>query len=269
MPDQLPTVHQAWIQVMTDIGAVAKGGYNAHQKFNFRSIDDVVAAVYPALVSNGVTVIPTVAQMQSGDREGTNSRGEPTITRWATVVVQFTVTGPAGDSFVGSVPGEASDTGDKAMNKAMSFAAKDFFFKGAWLPVAQGDGDADHTEQRPARSTAQVAQASGVRAQVAQAAGRPAASPSRPAPQGSGNPVSDKQLGFIRKLNSDEEEVLALAEIVAGRNLDGLSDLTTREASALIDQLQGKAPAPARRAPTYDEPPPQPPEDDFDNDPDF
>ena len=55
-----PQIFSLLTQVMTDAGAVKKGDYNSHQKFNFRGIDAVINAVSPALRKHGVVVVPTV-----------------------------------------------------------------------------------------------------------------------------------------------------------------------------------------------------------------
>ena len=50
----MTTVREALRAVMKDVGAVKKGDRNTQGNFNFRGIDAVTNAVYPALVEHGV-----------------------------------------------------------------------------------------------------------------------------------------------------------------------------------------------------------------------
>jgi hypothetical protein len=62
----MPTVFQAIAAVMHDVGAVKKGDRNTQANFNFRGIDAVTNAVYPALVKHGVIVAPKVLSYDYG-----------------------------------------------------------------------------------------------------------------------------------------------------------------------------------------------------------
>lgn len=141
----LPTVHQAWGSVMADIRELAKGERNSHFNFNFRGIDAVMNAAGPALRRHTVAVVPNLRSANYRDVQ--TSRGKPA--REVTLVVDFTVYGPAGDSFTGSAPGESMDDGDKGTAKAMSVAMRTFMLQALCLPTQDTDPDAESYERAP------------------------------------------------------------------------------------------------------------------------
>ena len=121
--EQVP-VQEAMRRVMEDVGVVGKnarmdsGGRGP--SYAFRSHDDVVAAVQPALVRHGVVVTPRVVDQY---REMIERDGRSAMFHVA-LLVEFTFTGPMGDSLQACTSGEALDTSDKASNKAMTAAHK-------------------------------------------------------------------------------------------------------------------------------------------------
>jgi hypothetical protein len=119
-----------------------------HQNYNFRGIDQLVTAVQPVLNEVGLTIVPKVLEHHSEDRQT-----ERNVQRWCTVQVKYTLTGPAGDSIDAYMVGEAADVADKAMNKALSNAAKYFYFQTFWFGIGgMDDGDFDHPEAAPRQS---------------------------------------------------------------------------------------------------------------------
>jgi hypothetical protein len=139
-------VHQAWAAVQADIKAVGKDGRNQSQSYNFRGIDGVMNAVGPILRKHGVFVTPTLVARDVSTVEVGKNR---TPMRVVDVTVDYTVRGPAGDSFVGTTPGEAMDSGDKATSKAMSVAFRTFLIQGLTLPTHEVDPDATAYERSP------------------------------------------------------------------------------------------------------------------------
>lgn len=126
------------VEAMKSIGAVRKGDRNDFHKFMFRGIDAVVNAVSPALQKAGVVVTPHLVSlerrtMQTGQGKATNS---------IDVIVDYTFTGPAGDSITARVPGEAFDSGDKATPKAMSVAFRIALLQALALPTDEPEPDA-------------------------------------------------------------------------------------------------------------------------------
>ena len=86
------TVYQAISEVSRRVGGIAKEGFNSHQNYNFRGIDQLVTAVQPVLNEVGVTIIPRVLSHESVDRQT-----DKNIQRWCTVEVKYTIVGPNGD----------------------------------------------------------------------------------------------------------------------------------------------------------------------------
>jgi hypothetical protein len=140
-----PTVHQAWAAVMADVRELEKGDRNQHFGFNFRGIDAVMNATGPVLRRHRVAVVPRVTSANYRDVQ--TAKGKPA--REVTLVVEFTVYGPAGDSFTGAAPGESMDEGDKGTAKAMSVAMRTFMLQALCLPTHDTDPDAESYERAP------------------------------------------------------------------------------------------------------------------------
>lgn len=137
------TVFQAVADVMNDVKAVGKDGFNKHQHFSFRGIDGVMNAVGPALRDHGVIAVPMVEEAQYGTVQ-TNRGGNMSTVR---VKMRVRWYGPAGDYFDSVTYGEAFDSGDKATAKAHSVAFRTAFLQTLCLPTEESDPDED-TYQR-------------------------------------------------------------------------------------------------------------------------
>lgn len=151
----MTTIVQALTAVMRDVGAVAKRDRNPQGNFNFRGIDAVTNAVYPALVEHGVVVAPRVLTYEYGSVVVGRNRTEMGHAR---LTVEFTFYGPDGDQLVAVCAGEAFDSGDKATAKAHSVAFRTALLQTLCLPTDDVDPDAHSYERAPAKSLEQVAQ---------------------------------------------------------------------------------------------------------------
>lgn len=140
-------VHEALSAVMKQVGTVKKTDHNEQSDYNFRGIDAVTSAVYPALVDHGVIVVPKVTDYQYGTVVVGQKRTEMGHVR---VTVRYTFTGPEGDCIDAEVPGEAFDSGDKATAKAMSVAFRTALLQALCLPTDEADPDS-HTYERSAQ----------------------------------------------------------------------------------------------------------------------
>lgn len=133
-----PTIVELLAEVEREVKAVGKGDRNDFHKFMFRGVDRVINAVAPALRRHGIVgPVPELVDLQS--RDSATEKGK--TAREVTVTVSYTYYGPAGDSLSGSVPGEAQDTGDKAVSKAMSVAYRTWLIQSLNLPTEQADPD--------------------------------------------------------------------------------------------------------------------------------
>lgn len=151
----MTTVIQALHAVMRDVGAVKKGDRNTQGNFNFRGIDAVTNAVYPALVEHGVVVAPEVQTYDYGTVVVGHKRTEMGHAR---LTVKFTFYGPDGDSVSAVTAGEAFDSGDKATAKAHSVAFRTALLQTLCLPTDEPDPDSSSYERAPKKSEEQLAQ---------------------------------------------------------------------------------------------------------------
>lgn len=137
------TVTQALHAVMKDVTAVGKGDRNDFHKFMFRGIDRILNEVGPALRTHGVVVVPELRDLTS--RDVTTSKDKST--REVTLTVAYTFYGPEGDHLTCVVPGEAQDSGDKAVSKAMSVAYRTALIQTLSIPTEERDADS-HSYER-------------------------------------------------------------------------------------------------------------------------
>lgn len=150
-PGVKPTVFEALVGVMADVQNVRKGDVNKQQGFAFRGIDAVLNAVGPALRTHRVIVMPEVLEEDYSTVEVGQKR---TPMANARLKVQYTFFGPAGDSVGCVVVGEAMDSGDKAVAKAMSVAFRIALLQALALPTDEPDADHSTYERSSARDAA-------------------------------------------------------------------------------------------------------------------
>ena len=105
-----------------DMGAIAKDGKNKNQDFQFISESAIKAAVRKVSAKYGFTIFPK--QIKNITRyERTTSRGGTLY--FYDVMQEFVVT-DGKEEMIGDMMGTGSDTGDKAFNKAVTVALKNF-----------------------------------------------------------------------------------------------------------------------------------------------
>lgn len=149
------TVHSALAKVMASVSSVKKSDRNTAQNFNFRGIDAVLNAVAPALREHGVVVIPTVLNHEYSTVEVGQRR---TLMAHVLLTIKYTFFGPAGDSIECVVLGEAMDSGDKAVAKAMSVGFRIALLQALALPTDEPDPDSYSYERSEAKENANVDQ---------------------------------------------------------------------------------------------------------------
>jgi hypothetical protein len=112
-------------EVMKDVGSVGKDQRNQAQGFAFRGIDQFVNALYPALVSNGVFMVPRCVSQSSEVREVERGSGKKGFDKIVTLMMEYDFFAEDGSKVtIGPIPSEGLDSGDKATNKALSAALK-------------------------------------------------------------------------------------------------------------------------------------------------
>lgn len=139
-------IYGAILGVMADVGFVGKDQYNKTQNYKFRGIDDVMNALHPAMVKNGVLLVPEVLEQTREER--TSPKGALLIYSICRVRFRFYA---SDGSFVEAVTvGEGMDSGDKASNKAMAAAMKYACFQTFCIPTEEmKDPDTESPEAVP------------------------------------------------------------------------------------------------------------------------
>lgn len=137
-------IYQKMAAILKETKAITKSEKNQQQGFKFRGIDNVMNELHDLFAKNDVFVLQEVISFETNDRP-TKSGGVNTFTR-ATIKFRYMTTD---GSFVETVNvGEAMDSGDKGMNKAMSIALKYSLLQMFLIPTEeQKDPDATTPEE--------------------------------------------------------------------------------------------------------------------------
>ena len=139
-----PGIRARMIEVMRDVLYVAKEQTNTEGgRYKFRGIDDVTAALGPALRAHGILTLPEV--VSADRRDATTTRGKST--RETILRVKFTLTDEDGDSLSITTEGESLDVGDKGTAKAMSVAWRTALIIAYSLPTDEPDPDSYNYER--------------------------------------------------------------------------------------------------------------------------
>ena len=145
-------------KAMAEVGAIKKEkeakNFAGKKMYNFRGIDDVYNAINPVFAKYGLFIIPEIIEKVREERE--RASGEKGVIIYSILTVKFTIYGPDGSFVSGTTIGEAMDTGDKSMNKAMSAALKYFLFQTLLIPTEElVDPDGEVHEPAPKRLPSQ------------------------------------------------------------------------------------------------------------------
>lgn len=144
-------IYKKMSQVMADIGFVGKTSVNSAQGFKFRSIDQMVNALNPALVKHGVFMAPKVVSERTEIRDVVRKNGSTGVDKHVALLVEFQFYAEDGSSVVvGPIASEGLDSGDKATNKALSAALKYALIQTFCVPTEDMvDADSDTPEIAP------------------------------------------------------------------------------------------------------------------------
>lgn len=126
-------IHKKMAAIMKETKAIGKTEQNKQQGFMFRGIDNVMNELHELFSRSEVFILPEVQDFTTQDRP-TKSGGMNTFTR---VRVKFIYTTTDGSSVQTVNVGEAMDSGDKGMNKAMSAALKYSLTQMFLIPTAE------------------------------------------------------------------------------------------------------------------------------------
>lgn len=140
-----PHVRTAVLRV---IGKMASAGIDKTRKntapgsnYNFRGIDDVLNALAPIYVEEKMLVAPSYANRVATEYLSKSGGRMVNVTIEGTFRIISLVDGS--EMVSGPFIGEAMDSSDKATNKAMSVAYKNFAFQTYCIPIV-GNDDPDY-----------------------------------------------------------------------------------------------------------------------------
>lgn len=142
-----PRIYEALASVMEETKAIGKTERNTTQNFMFRGIDNVMNELHGLFAKHKVFILPEVVSYDVAEKVTT--RGAILYYTRAKVLYHFVTTD--GSEVSTTTIGEAMDSGDKGMNKAMSIALKYALMQMLLIPT-QEDKDPDRTtppETRP------------------------------------------------------------------------------------------------------------------------
>lgn len=131
-------IYQLIPKAMKEIGAIGKNGTNAHQKYKFRSIDDMYNKIQPVLADLGICFIPQILDTKEESFDNKNNTRSIRVK----LRVKYTIYADDSSSIESITEGEAIDTSDKATNKALTAAFKYMLIQVFCIAI-EGDDDAD------------------------------------------------------------------------------------------------------------------------------
>jgi hypothetical protein len=141
-------VVQAMNAVMKEVREVKKSqtANIPGQVFQYRGVDQVVVALSAAIRTHGLVIVP--AAVESEHWVGQTTKGN--AVNYSKVTVKYMIYGPDGDGEIpGQSVGEAMDSGDKSLSKAMSVAWRTFLLQTFHLPTNDPDPDSEGYEATP------------------------------------------------------------------------------------------------------------------------
>lgn len=138
------SIYQKVANILKETKAITKSEKNQQQGFKFRGIDNVMNELHELFAKNEVFILQEVMEFTTENRP-TKSGGTNTFTR---AKIKFIYVTTDGSSVQTINVGEAMDSGDKGMNKAMSIALKYSLLQMFLIPTEeQKDPDANTPEE--------------------------------------------------------------------------------------------------------------------------
>ena len=136
-------IHQALANINKQVEAIKKEKRNTTQNFMFRGIDDMMNGLHRLFADNDVMVLPEVTSYDV--QEKTTVKG--TIMYYTRANITFHFVASDGSEVKVSNVGEAMDSGDKGMNKAMSIALKYALMQMFLIPTEDIEDADSHTPE--------------------------------------------------------------------------------------------------------------------------
>lgn len=236
-------------KVLKELSAVGKDSVNTNQGFKFRSLDAICDAINPLFAEHGIHMEPQVLERERWTYQ--TARGGTMHCRW--LMIKYTFRHIDGSYIETITAGEGSDPGDKASNKAMSFAFK-YALSQIFCIRTTDDPDPDgFTPDQESRPKNIVAKQGVSRAQEYQnAENQPAASAPRPGlssgRSGSSTKkyttISDKQASRLYAISNksgwDNADMKALIKELA--NVTSSKDIPPNKYEEIVNFVQSNPP---------------------------
>jgi len=183
-----PLIFSKMAAILSETGAITKDRKNEQQGFRFRGIDDVYNELHSLFAKHKVFITTNVTDFEKHDVVTT--KGAKMTHILAKITFKFwTEDGSCVESFV---VGEAMDSGDKAMNKALSVGLK-YALMQAFLIPTEEDNDPDRQSH-----------------EIAKEAPRPSPAPGKFAPSAFNGPWQDVVMHFGKHKGKKLSEISTL-----------------------------------------------------------
>lgn len=150
-----PMIYGAIATIMKETKAIAKMEKNEQQNFMFRGIDAIMNELHDLFANNGVFILPEV--LDYNVMEKVTGRGS--ILYYTRAKVKYHFMAEDASEVCTINVGEAMDSGDKGMNKAMSAALKYALMQMLLIPTKENkDPDATTPEETRPKTIAEIMQ---------------------------------------------------------------------------------------------------------------
>lgn len=150
-----PMIYGAIAAIMRETKAIAKGEKNEQQGFMFRGIDAVMNELHDLFANNGVFILPEVLDYNVTEKV----TGRGTILYYTRAKVKYHFIAEDASEVFSINVGEAMDSGDKGMNKAMSIALKYALMQMLLIPTKESkDPDTISVEETRPKTIAEIMQ---------------------------------------------------------------------------------------------------------------
>jgi hypothetical protein len=141
---------------MSEVGAITKSKRTEQgNKYFYRGIDDVINALNPVMAKYKLFVVPEVLDIK---REERTSKYDAVLI-YSICTIKYTFYASDGSNVSTTVIGEAFDSGDKSINKAMSVAFKYACFQTFCIPTEEmkdPDAEVHEIKEDPKPQTEEV-----------------------------------------------------------------------------------------------------------------
>lgn len=151
----VPMIYGAIATIMRETKAIAKGEKNEQQGFMFRGIDAVMNELHDLFANNGVFILPEVLDYNVTEKV----TGRGTILYYTRAKVKYHFIAEDASEVFSINVGEAMDSGDKGMNKAMSIALKYALMQMLLIPTKESkDPDTASVEETRPKTISEIMQ---------------------------------------------------------------------------------------------------------------